>query len=300
MKKISVVIPTLNRRSVLINSILSLVFESKENSIEVIIVDQSDLYDRNKLRNEIVGILSTNMALKYVQVDFKSLTKARNVGLSLASSNVILFLDDDIEVVPGLIRAHLSSYSCNNRIGAVGGRVIECPDIHTNSKKIGASVNFLGRSFRNFSSEKSGYVCALPGGNMSFTRKTIDAVGEFDERFIGTSELEETDYCYRVKKVKYELFYNANAAIKHLIHPTGGCRDDFRNRQYYRMHNLGLFYAKHYNRYLFPILFIFQFMVIVRRMYSAGVSNKLQILNYVMFGLYEGCFISIKKGSDEE
>ncbi|MCG8430066.1 MAG: hypothetical protein MJA29_02690, partial [Candidatus Omnitrophica bacterium] len=182
------------------------------------------------------------------------------------------------------------------RLGGVAGRVIEEADKFTNSRKAGASVSFTGRCFRNFSSERPGFVTAGPGGNISFDRRLIEDVGLFDEKFIGTSELEETDFCYRVRRKGCRIYYNPRAVIRHLVFPSGGCRSDFAQRGYYRMHNIGLFLAKHKSPWSVPAAFIFQGLTMLKRGFSARQAEAGISWSFLLWfkGLLKGYFITGK------
>jgi GT2 family glycosyltransferase len=93
--KISIVIPTLNRHESLVNTINSILsFESVPN--QIIIVDQSN-NEIAKKNSSYFDKFFPNQILHKI-VDFKSLTKARNVGVELAKNEIIIFSDDDVEV----------------------------------------------------------------------------------------------------------------------------------------------------------------------------------------------------------
>jgi len=273
----------------------SIVETQHSNNYEIVIVDQSDSYNVFEEEERIKKIINDKSILKYCAVMFKNLPKARNYGINVSKGTILLFLDDDMILYPNLFNEHIKSHQVLDAIGCVAGQLIEEPDIFTNMKSAGAIVTFTGRCLRNFSSRQSGYIKAAPGGNMSIKKEIIPKVGFFDERFFGTSELEETDYCYRMVEHGFKIFFNPNAKVKHLISRTGGCRADFSIRQYYRMHNLGLFFAKHKNVLILPILLLCQMMTIVVKTFKQSTTQRIQICFDSFRGLLVGYFISSKR-----
>ncbi len=292
--KLSVVIPTLNRKECLERTVISIVSTQRYSDYEIIIIDQSDKYDPNIVMKDINSKIGNNIFLKYFIVNFKSLPKARNLGIQKSAGEIILFLDDDIGLETNLFQEHIQAYSEIENLGGIAGRVIEPSNCFNNSNEIGGEVTFLGRYLRNFNREESGFVLSVTGANMSFRKVIIDFVGLFDERFIGTSEFEEVDYSYRLRKAGYRILYNHKAKIKHFINPDGGCRSDFLKRQFYKMHNLGLFFAKHKPRVLFPLMLVFQFITIVIRTHRNVKEERVKICFEALRGLLTGYLVTSK------
>lgn len=88
---ISVIIPTYNRKKILVNTVES-ILDGKKIPVEILIIDQSTTpLDINEYR-EWEGIV------KIVHEKIQSSTHARNIGIELACCDTILFCDDDIEV----------------------------------------------------------------------------------------------------------------------------------------------------------------------------------------------------------
>lgn len=288
---LSIIIPTLNRQVMLEQTISFLVKTQNLENYELLIIDQSDNYNISQEETQLRSIIQDKVELKYFSANFKSLTKARNFAIKVALGEILLFLDDDIVPYPDLTSEHIKSYQVAENVGCVAGMVIEEPDVFTNTKRTGAEVDFTGRCLRNFRNDGSGFIKAAPGGNMSFRKRVIEKVGLFDERFIGTSELEETDYCYRVRKANYKILYNSRAKIMHLINPSGGCRSDFEDRQFYKMHNLGLFFSKHKSWICVPIMLLFQFITILirtnRNVKKQYVKTSLQAFRGLLVGYFQ-------------
>ncbi len=105
--RVSVVIPTYNRRAVL-ESTLRAIFQQDfpANEYEVIVVvDGSTDGTAEYLRG-----LRPPVASRTVIQPNAGLAAARNAGLQRAAGALVLFLDDDIRATPGLLRAHVSAH----------------------------------------------------------------------------------------------------------------------------------------------------------------------------------------------
>jgi GT2 family glycosyltransferase len=112
--KFSIVVPTRNRKEMLISLIKIINLEDK-NLTELVIVDSSD---RN-VENEITIL---NKKINYVFTNIRSASIQRNVGVKLVSrdSRYIFFLDDDVKPDKDYFNSLLSTIKQSSAIGASG------------------------------------------------------------------------------------------------------------------------------------------------------------------------------------
>jgi GT2 family glycosyltransferase len=275
---VSVIVPTFNRAEVLEKTI-GFLLEQTYSDYEIIIIDQSSCPDIKKIEKK-SGII------KYIHIKEKGVPNARNVGIKESKGDIILFLDDDIIPDNDLIFNHVQGY-CDKKAGCIAGRVIEEPDVLTNTSIAGCKVALSGRVLRNFNAALSQYTYAALGANMSFLKEAIDKTGFFDAGFIGSSQLEETDYCYRLRKSGYEILYEPEALVKHLLIQTGGCRlNEPFQEIYYRFYNTVLFYAKNKNKWLLPYVFLVHILIAIRKVLIPS-RNIWQFIKAVK-GLFDG------------
>lgn len=100
--RVTILIPTLSRYPYLRTLLGQLAFQTIKPH-EIIIVDQTPPETRDtNLKSDF-----QNLPLKIIYLDQAGQCSARNAGLSMAEGDFILFLDDDDEVGPDLITAHL-------------------------------------------------------------------------------------------------------------------------------------------------------------------------------------------------
>lgn len=278
---VSIVIPTLNRPRILINTVGYLLKQTYRN-YEIIIVDQSDSCNAGKTKNELKDVNK----IKYLHIEEKGLPNARNVGIKESEADIIVFLDDDVISDNNLILYHVQGYN-NSQVGCVGGRVIDETNDIKNTDTIGGKVCLSGWMLVNWDIESNHYIYSACGCNMSFSREAIKRTGFFDVRFEGSSQFEETDYCYRLRKLGYKILFEPRASVRHLRVPTDGCRmkEPFQ-AEYYRFHNTILFYCKNMNTIFLPYVILIHFLVAIKKVLipSSSIKEFIKVLKGMVDG----------------
>lgn len=116
--KISVVIPTMNRRSSLLHT-MDEIRKTEVKPDEVIIVDQTqDEEERKKITERLNAI--HDLTIRYIYSEILSLTKARNIGLQAASNDIIVCMDDDIELEQHIFRT-IKKYFHHQKLALIAG-----------------------------------------------------------------------------------------------------------------------------------------------------------------------------------
>ena len=216
---ISVVVPTLNRGSYLINTLHDLLAQ-EHRPLEVLVVDQSNGEDRALLSlvREHPNVVS------YHKVAFRGLPLARNYGWQRARYEAIIFVDDDIRYGPSLATQHLRGLSQPN-IGIVAGAIDEGVSSKKNTRLTGHFNSWTATPVRSFESTTDCLVRHAAGCNFSAWRAVLEAAGGFDEALaVGAALYEETELCLRVQQCGLDIYFNGNARLQHLAAENGGCR----------------------------------------------------------------------------
>lgn len=124
MTLISVVIPTNNRSSLLLNAIKS-VQEQTYKQLEIIVIDDASTDDTKKVVNSI-----KDNRIKYFKNDnSQGGSYSRNKGIENSSGDYIAFLDDDDEWVPEKLYMQIKVIENDKKIGLVytGAEIIYLP-----------------------------------------------------------------------------------------------------------------------------------------------------------------------------
>ncbi|HVE38463.1 MAG TPA: glycosyltransferase [Planctomycetota bacterium] len=246
--RISVVLPTLNRPEAIYNLLRHLEHQTTAPH-EIVIVDQSPVLDER-----VAAYVAGKSGIRHHRIAERGLPNARNVGVGLASGDVVLFLDDDSIPDPDLIRYHAEAYA-DRDVSGVGGRVQGGYD--AGGGVIGRFRESDGKVVRNFGATTRCAVDHLPGGNMSFRRDVFSRVDGFDKTYGGSAIGEETDFCLRARRAGFRFVFEPRAALEHLHLPTGGCRAPrFEDWLYWHSHNSVLFVLRHAHRALLPLFFL--------------------------------------------
>lgn len=255
IKKVSVIIPTVNRSVVLLNTLQDLLKQNYQD-FEIIVVDQTD-----HPKKELLDFIKKNHQIKYVHETRKSSPHARNIGVKNAQGEIILFLDDDVEIKDkNFIKYHLDNYQ-TSKISLVGGRVIYNWNDHRALSQVGRLKYWGLKEVTNFDSTIKTEIDHAPGGNLSCYKKIFLAVGGFGEVYKGLAHMEETDFCLRVKRAGYKMIFEPKAVLRHLQAPSGGNRaGDIYEFRYWLVHNYVVFYLKNYPKVLFPLCFVKEFI----------------------------------------
>lgn len=118
--KFSLILATLGRREEVELFIKSLLKQTYKN-FELIIVDQNTddfvfkIYDKYK---KLINI-------KYIKIDKKGLSIARNIGLKLVEGDIVAFPDDDCEYMDDTLNRVLNTFVENNNCRIVTGKSID-------------------------------------------------------------------------------------------------------------------------------------------------------------------------------
>ena len=129
----------------------------------------------------------------------------RNVGAAAADARLIMFLDDDAELLdPGLLAAVVDRFKANPRLGAMSIHLID-EEGCTQQRH----VPRLGLR----SAERSGPVTHFVGGACVVRATAFHGVDGFDPRFFYA--MEESDLSWRLLDAGWSIWYSADLKVFH-------------------------------------------------------------------------------------
>ena len=233
---VTVGIPTYMRDKLLVDTICQ-VLEQRPAADEVIVVDQTLVHDRDT--EEFLREHEARGTIKRFLQYRPSLTEANNRILAESRCDLVLFLDDDIQLLPGLIGTHRKCYEGSD-IRLVAGSVL-LP---------GESESQQPHAEANQVIPLSDPANQLRGCNMSMVRLDAIKAGGFDENFVGPAHGNEIDFSIRLaRRVGGRQVFHPGACLIHLKAPTGGCRIDKSQNpawdEWERSYNIWLFGFRH-------------------------------------------------------
>ena len=160
-----------------------------------------------------------------VKVEFNDnnlgLAHSRNLGIHLASGNILAFIDDDAEPYSQWVRT-IGEVFDDPTVGAVTG------DIEPRWMVVG--MNWFPKELfwmiscsYSITPKERGEIDRGFGADMAFSRIAIEAVGTFDTRYGITKKRwiggEDTEMFMRVNSSGYKVIYEPEMRVLHHIHP---------------------------------------------------------------------------------
>ena len=208
---VSVMFPTYNRMNSLILALRSAAqLNYPQDKYEVIVIDDGS----SDGTQEAVRAIQEECGSKilYFRQRRKGITAARNLGLSKASGEYLIFTDDDCIFEKEWLWKMLR-YFDSTQIGAVGGPD-QCPP---NASFLAQCVDYTTTSFIGTGGvrRKTGLIVAkyYPRGcNMMVPKHIVKQVGGFDPTLQAGEEIE---LGYRIRTAGYRLVYAAEALVWH-------------------------------------------------------------------------------------
>lgn len=216
MLKFSIIINTYNRASYLNDAILGL-SELDYPDYEVIVVNGPSTDNTDEV------LEAWSDRIKIGTCDQPNLSMSRNVGIQMASGDVVAFIDDDAVPHPQWLR-RLADHYLNPAVGGAGGFTIDNTGVRYQVRK--TLCDRFGNAFfphdyfdeRPFSFPGSPLYPSLLGTNSTFRLSALREIGGFDHVFAYL--LDETDICLRLTDCGYKIVYEPNSLVYHQFAPS--------------------------------------------------------------------------------
>lgn len=205
----SIILATLNR-SVEIEMCLQSLENQIEKDFEIIIVDQSN---DDKTRN--VAEKYENLIIKYYNVTFKGLSKARNYGIKHATGSYLCLIDDDAIYSENYLLEAKKAIHKHGEI-VVSGKILNIEDRTTPFVKYDSKMNDKPLTVK-------GIVNFCPSAALVIPTSAVSKIGDFNER-LGVGNCfaagEETDYLLRIFDSGYKIYFCEKMIAYHPIKPV--------------------------------------------------------------------------------
>lgn len=207
---VTIAIPTYRREQVLIDTIECLL-RLEPSAAEILVLDQT--IDHTHQTEIVLRKWSEDGRIRWLRLPEPSIPGAMNQGLLEARQDIVLFLDDDIEPFPDLVRAHAKAHREGSRL--VAGRVLQPWD---------GEVVRASWAAKQFSSTEGREIDGFMGGNFSVRKDDALELGGFDENFVRVAYNFEREFADRWRARGGRIYFPPQAAIRHLKAFAGGTR----------------------------------------------------------------------------
>jgi glycosyltransferase involved in cell wall biosynthesis len=300
----SIIIPTCNRKNELIIAIKSILVQTW-TPYEIIIIDQSDDEEVNKLIDEAISNSGKQIKFIYIRQSYKNSAHARNKGMSLATGDIISFFDDDVVLFDDYLENIMRHFNSNKLIAGLSGNVVIRDKLQGwkwELRKIllrlfllnnfDGKMTISGFGFPIFEREieKPQEVEMLPGCNMNY-RKEFLGDDKFDVWFSGYCYREDADISYRISR-KGILKMIPEAKLYHNYSKLN--RADPQTQKIMEVKNYSYFYRKLARKnILTDFLFLYSmfglFVIIILEYISSFNAQKYSQLKGFLKGVIKMC-----------
>lgn len=287
-KKISVVIPTYNSWLTLKDCIISIQKQTL-NPYETIIVDNGST---DGTAEKVKKFFPKCKLIKLNKNE--GVTGGRNKGIEEASkkSDYLLFLDHDMVADKNMIIELITVSKLDEKIGIVTPKIF----YSDNKKRIwsaGTGINlWTGQIIFRGGKDKGQYENAeevqVAPAVLLVKKGVVDRLKLFDNRYFATYE--DTDFCFRAKRIGFKVFYAPKANAFHKI-PSNPKKEAVRllSRAYWVGRNRIIFMKDFGNNFFVFLLFLPVFIIYYLRL--AILNNRFYAWIKLIQGMLAGLII---------
>ncbi len=237
---LSIIIVNWNTREFLLACVRSIFENEQRKRWEIIVVDngsQDGSADEIRKTYPFAHVIQNGRNLGF--------SKAVNQGLQKASGRYVLLLNPDTQTKDGAIERLVSVMDAHSDVGAAGAQLLNSDGSRQNSIANFPSLatELLNKSLlrwlfpKKFPGKERRYsepveVDSVIGACMMVKRDVLDRVGLLDEDYF--LFLEETDWCYRMKRAGWKIYHVPQAEVYHLQGKSAEAEKKKARVEYYR------------------------------------------------------------------
>ncbi len=240
-------------------------------NVELIVVDNASKEDPSILLEEFPGIILLKNPVN------EGFAGGNNRGIEVAKGMYYFLINNDTEVSPDVLEGLLKRAESNERVGMV------CPKINyyddpsivqyagfTNISPItgrGSGIGYLEKDMGQYQEARVTYLAH--GAAMFIPRKVVEDVGMMAELYF--LYYEEMDYCERIKKAGYEIWYEPSAAILHKESMSVGKNSLLKT--FYMSRNRWIYLRRNVGWPIFIFTSLYYFLVAIPKNFTAYLLN---------------------------
>jgi GT2 family glycosyltransferase len=245
---VSIIIPNRDNTRELSGCVESILARSTYKNFEIIIMENGsierqtfDLY--SKLDNEEnINIYTWNKPFNYSQIN--------NDSVDLAKGEIVLFLNNDTEVISCDWIENMVQHAVCETVGCVGAKLYYENNTIQHAGIVIGLCGIAGHPFKGFPRRSHGHkgrlnviqnVSAVTGACLMMRKSVFREVGGFDEGY--PLAFNDVDLCMKVRKRGYLIIYTPYAELYHCESKTRGMENTAEKLRRFNMES-GLFRTK--------------------------------------------------------
>ena len=296
---LSVVIVNWNTGELLHQCVESILNDSENLDVEIIVVDNAST------DSSMSNIREDSQIKLILNATNNGFARANNQGFAIANGRYFLMLNPDTIILPGALGYMVHFMDDHPEAAGLGPQLLNLdrslqPSCSHFPSLMGVLVESLGLNrlfpknplfarwlMTDWKHDKIRVVDQPSGACLLLRRTCLDQIGFLDERFF--VYLEEVDLCYRLEKSGSAIYYLPTAQVIHYGGQSSIKNLDVRIVTRYR--SLLLYFEKHFPTWyvvLVRLLIAFQMLlrittlpVIIRRLSIRSISNSTLLRHYI-------------------
>jgi GT2 family glycosyltransferase len=229
--KLSIIIPNHEHADNLKRCVNSIIEKSSYQNFEMIIIENGScetktfaLYEKLKKRDD-VQIIEWNQPFNYAAVN--------NFAVNYARGEVLLFLNNDTQVINSDWLERMLEHAVRHDVGAVGAKLYYPDHTIQHAGIIVGLCGVAGYCHKFFPGENSGYkgrlkivqnFSAVTAACLMIRNEVFQEVGGFDERY--SLAYNDVDLCLKIREKGYVIVWTPYAELYHDESKTRGYEDD--------------------------------------------------------------------------
>jgi GT2 family glycosyltransferase len=228
--KISIIIPNKDSTEDLEKCLHSIQAKSSFKNFEIIIVDNGSkmeetfsFYHRIK-ENKKVKIIKWDKPFNYAAVN--------NYAVNHSEGNILLFLNNDTEVINPDWLERMLEHAVREEVGAVGAKLYYPDNTIQHAGVVIGMLSIAGHGHRYFPGDSPGYfgrlkiiqnVSAVSGACLMTRKNVFNKVLGFDERF--RMDFNDIDLCLKIREKGFLIVWTPFTELYHIEMKTRGFHD---------------------------------------------------------------------------
>jgi O-antigen biosynthesis protein len=228
---VSIIIPTKDRLDLIARCMESILEKTSYGNYEILVLDHESTdpptvqYFKRLLPQERVRFVQVRGEFNY--------SKINNLGAKKAKGEILLFLNNDIEVVDGEWLNEMVTQTIRPEIGCVGAKLLYPNNKVQHGGVIMGLGGVAGHSHKHFHADDPGYkhrlqlvqnYSAVTAACLSVRKSVFEEVGGFNEKNLKVA-FNDVDLCLKVKDSGYRNLWTPFSVLIHHESASRG-RDD--------------------------------------------------------------------------
>jgi glycosyltransferase involved in cell wall biosynthesis len=181
---------------------------------ELIVVGQGP---QTILEDAVTHAAAGDPRVRYIQLEVRGLSVARNAALKVAAGSIVAFTDDDCEPSSGWLATFAAAFLADRQLGLVGGAVLspKSRGLLTSCPTVSPTEALYSPGLDNMSPPHG---WDWIGANFAMRRAVALRLGTFDECLGAGADFpaaEDTDYKLRLEAARVRMLTTPTAAVVH-------------------------------------------------------------------------------------